>query len=219
METRPVLTVYGRATSSNVQAVMWGIAELDLPCERLDYGGAFGGTDTPEYRVMNPNGLVPVLRDGAVTMFEGCAILRYLAGALRALPVLARGSGGAGAGRHVGGVGQVDAGARLHGPVFWAVVRTPPSKRDAAAIARALEVVDGHLDDPRGAGRRGPWVMGEDFTLADVVIGHVLYRYFTIEIARPERAGLAAYYARLTGRPGYAEHVMVSYESLRARDA
>src|SRR5690606_32004944 len=45
----PMLTVYGRATSSNTQLVMWAIGELGLPCERLDYGGVFGRTRTPEY--------------------------------------------------------------------------------------------------------------------------------------------------------------------------
>ena len=43
---RGMITVYGRATSSNVQAVMWGIGELGLACERLDYGHVYGGTDT-----------------------------------------------------------------------------------------------------------------------------------------------------------------------------
>ena len=48
------LTVYGRATSSNVQAVMWGAAELGLSPERIDIGFNFGGTDTPEFRAMSP---------------------------------------------------------------------------------------------------------------------------------------------------------------------
>ena len=74
-----MLTVHGRATSLNVQAVMWLPAELDLPVERLDLGFPFGGTDTPEYRAMNPNGLVPTLVDEHVTLFESAAILRYLA--------------------------------------------------------------------------------------------------------------------------------------------
>ena len=42
-----MITVYGRATSSNVQAVMWGIAELGLAHQRLDYGHVHGGFSTP----------------------------------------------------------------------------------------------------------------------------------------------------------------------------
>ena len=74
-----MLTVYGRATSSNVQAVMWGIGELGLPHERLDYGHVHGGLDSDEYLAMNPHGLVPTLKDGDVAIWESCAILRYLA--------------------------------------------------------------------------------------------------------------------------------------------
>ena len=58
-----MITVWGRATSVNVQAVMWALAELGIACERIDVGGAFGGLDTPEFRAMNPNGRIPVLRD------------------------------------------------------------------------------------------------------------------------------------------------------------
>ena len=47
--------VWGRATSSNVMKVLWGLGELDLPFERIDVGGAFGKTDTPEYRGDEPD--------------------------------------------------------------------------------------------------------------------------------------------------------------------
>jgi glutathione S-transferase len=71
--------VWGRATSSNVMKVLWGLGELALPFERIDVGGAFGKTDTPEYRAMNPTGLVPTLQEGSFTLRESNAILRYLA--------------------------------------------------------------------------------------------------------------------------------------------
>ena len=73
------ITVFGRASSSNVQAVMWGMAELGLSCERLDYGHTFGGLDSAEFRAMSPHGLVPVIRDGDLAVWESCAILRNLA--------------------------------------------------------------------------------------------------------------------------------------------
>ena len=74
-----MLPVWGRADSSNVQAVMWGIAELGLPWRRIDAGHRFGVNDTAEFLAMNPNGTVPVVRDGdGPPMFESAAILRYL---------------------------------------------------------------------------------------------------------------------------------------------
>ena len=47
--------VWGRATSSNVMKVLWGLGELALPFERIDVGGSFGKTDTPEYRGDEPH--------------------------------------------------------------------------------------------------------------------------------------------------------------------
>jgi glutathione S-transferase len=57
------------------------------------------------------------------------------------------------------------------------------------------------------------WIGGEDFTFADVAVGHQLYRYFTISWDRPDLPALAAYYDRLTGRPAFRDHVMVSYDA------
>jgi glutathione S-transferase len=214
-----MITVYGRTTSSNVQAVMWGIGELGLEHERLDYGHVYGGTDTPEFRAMNPNGLVPVLREGDLVMFESSAILRYLGSRYGRFPFwpedpVAR--------------APVDMWAEwarttlvrdFNVPIFWAMVRTAPSKRDHAALQAALTQLDASLDILEGQIGDGPWVLGADFTLADIVCGHDLYRYFTIDIPRRPRPALEAYYQHLTGRPAFAEHVMVSYEPLRAGEA
>ena len=54
--------LWGRATSSNVMKAIWTLEELQLPYERIDVGGAFGKTDTSDYRAMNPTGLVPPSR-------------------------------------------------------------------------------------------------------------------------------------------------------------
>ncbi len=214
-----MITVYGRATSSNVQAVMWGLAELDLPCERLDYGHSFGGTDTPEYRAMNPNSLVPVIRDGDLVMWESCAILRYLGSRYGRFPFWPEDPVARAPVDMWAEWGKTTLARDFTVPIFWALVRTPPSRQDAAAIARAIEVHDRNLGILEAQLGDNPWVMGTDFTLADIVVGHVLYRHFTIDIDRPDRPVLAAYYARLTERPAYATHVMVGYESLRVRDA
>ena len=40
--------LWGRSTSSNVMKVIWTLEELRLPYERIDVGGPFGKTDTPE---------------------------------------------------------------------------------------------------------------------------------------------------------------------------
>ena len=73
-----MLKLYGRATSSNVQLVRWGMAELGLPVERHDYGFGHASTKTPDFLAMNPMGLVPVLDDNGLILWESAAILRYL---------------------------------------------------------------------------------------------------------------------------------------------
>src|SRR5882724_8246835 len=78
-EDEVAITLWGRESSSNVQKVRWALAELGLAYEHIRAGGRYGDNRTPEFLAMNPNGLVPVLRDGDLAMWESHAILRYLA--------------------------------------------------------------------------------------------------------------------------------------------
>ena len=74
-----MIKVLGRLTSSNVQKVLWTLDEIGLDYERTDLGGAFGGLNEPDYRAMNPNGVIPTVIDGDTVLWESNAIVRYLA--------------------------------------------------------------------------------------------------------------------------------------------
>ena len=75
-----MLKILGRATSTNVQKVLWFCDDQGRDYDHdNDIGGAFGRNDTPEYLAMNPNGRVPVVIDGAHVMWESNSIIRYLA--------------------------------------------------------------------------------------------------------------------------------------------
>jgi len=74
-----MIIVHGRANSSNVQKVLWLLDEIGLPFQRIDRGGTFGGLDDPDYRALNPNGLVPTVIDGDLVLWESHAILRHYA--------------------------------------------------------------------------------------------------------------------------------------------
>lgn len=209
-----MLTIWGRTDSSNVQAVLWAATELGLPYERLDAGQRFGVTDTPAFIAMNPNRTVPVVKDGdSMPLWESGAILRYLAS--RYAPdsfwpadPLARAD-----------VDRWAEWAKLNLAIpFGEKIFVPSVVRpsgDAEAIARALEALTPRLRiaDERLSSRN--WMMGAAFTLADIALGSMLYRYFTLALPRPELPALQAYYARLCARPAYAAHVMVSYDALR----
>jgi glutathione S-transferase len=210
----PKITVYGRATSSNVQAVIWGIAEIGLAYERLDYGHSFGGLDTPEFRALNPHRLVPVIRDGDVVIWESCAILRYLAARYGSGPFWPQDPAVRARVDMWAEWGKVKLRTDFTGPIFWARVRTPAARRDEAALTAALARFDADLAILEAQIGARPWVLGDDFTVADILVGHQLYRYFTIDIPRPDRPGIADYYARLVQRPAFARHVMVSYAPL-----
>lgn len=202
--------IWGRANSINVMKVLWGCEELGAGYQRIDLGGPFGGLNTPEFLARNPNALIPVLEeeDGFV-VWESNAILRYLGA------VHGRGSS----------VWPEDVRARATadqwmdwqqttgqsglGPAFVQMYRTPPGKRDEAVIrkglARAAETF--RLLEAELAGR--PWIAGAHFTLADIPIGCIVYRYLHMPIERPAFPALAAYHLRLLERPGYATHVAV----------
>ncbi len=208
--------VFGRATSSNVQALLWGMEELGLGYDRVDCGEVYGGLDTPEFRAMNPHGQIPVLQlpDGRA-LFETGAILRYLANAAPPSAFwpddpVAR--------------AQVDMWAewakyqvaeRFTVPVFWRAVRVKPQFRDAQKIAEATERLEAALETGMRQIAEKGFLCGSALTLADIQFGHVLYRYFDAGLGRREIAGLRAYYERLAERAAYQRSVMVSYDVLR----
>lgn len=214
-----MLTIWGRKTSSNVQALMWAIGELGLAYQRHDIGHRYGGNNTPEYLAMNPNGTVPVLQDGEdEPLWETGAILRYLA--TRYAPESFWPADPAKRARvdKWAEWAKINVTLGFTEPVFWRVVRTPPSKQDPVAIAQAIAKLDQILDIAERQLARNVFLAGDDLTLADIQFGHVLYRYFDIAIARPPRPALRRYYDALTQRPAFAEHVMVSYDELRVFD-
>jgi glutathione S-transferase len=73
-----MLKVMGRATSGNVQKVLWLLEELPRDYVREDYGRQFGNTADAAYLSLNPNGKVPTLVDGDLVIWESNTILRYV---------------------------------------------------------------------------------------------------------------------------------------------
>ena len=212
-----MLKVWGRRTSSNVQALMWSVGELGLAYERFDVGHRFGGLNTPEFLAMNPNGTIPVLRDDdGEPLWETGSILRYLANRYGRAPYWPNDLAKRTRVDQWAEWSKINVALNFTGPIFWPVVREP--KRDLNALREAIRVLDQYLDIAENQLAGATFLCGGDFTLADVQFGHVLYRYFDIDIDRRERASLRSYYERLVARPAYREHVMVSYDELRAFD-
>ena len=210
-----VLKIWGRKTSINVQKVMWTVAELGLPHERIDAGGSFGKTDTAEYGALNPNRLVPVIDDNGFTLWESNACTRYLAAAYGA---------GTLAPANAHDYARADQWmewsvntlyADLIPGLFVQFVRVTAAARSAALIqanakktGERLAILDAQLGGEA-------FIMGSTLTMADIAIGTHLYRYFTMPISRPALPNVEAYYQRLTARKAYQDHVMIDWMSMK----
>ena len=210
-----MITVYGRASSSNVQAVLWGLEEMGLEYERLDYGFTFGGLDTDAFRAMNPHGKIPVLKDGDTVVWESAAVLRYLATAYGSAPFWPEDAGARARIDMWAEWAKNSVAAGFTGPVFWLAVRFKPESRDPALIAENVKRLEVELAKADAVLAGQDYLAGPEFTLADIALGHVLYRYFDIEIVRSDLPRLQAYYDRLAERPAYRSIVMTSYDMLR----
>jgi len=147
-----MLKLWGRATSLNVQKVVWALEEIGVAYERVDVGGRHGGLDQPAYIARNPNQRIPTVEDDGTVVWESNAVVRYVA---------ARYSEGQLWDRDPGRRAQADQWmdwmqttlAPDFYAVFWGVVRTLPQKQDKAAIAAHLKslgerfaVLDRQLD-------------------------------------------------------------------------
>jgi glutathione S-transferase len=211
------IRIWGRKTSANVQKVMWAVAELGLAHERIDAGMQFGRHD--ELRRMNPNALVPVLEDGPFSLWESSAIVRYLAGKHGRGSLMPTDAEAAAQADQWMEFSQTTLYPDIISTLFWGLIRSAKADRNEAAIATAasrvgekLAILDRHLQ-----GRA--YIMGDTLTMADIPAGTLMYRYFTLPIARPALPNVEAWYKRLQSRPAYAEHVMIDYASLKVAGA
>lgn len=207
------MQIYGRRSSINVQKVLWTLGELGRiegrDYERIDAGLQFGVVDTPEFLKRNPNGLVPVLVDGDLVLWESNSIVRYLA---------------ATDGRHALLPSEPKARADVERwmdwqlatlwiglrPAFIGLTRTPEARRDHDAIrksyleaSRLLVMVDAVLADQ-------PFMAKSGFSVADIVIALVVHRwvdlgerFVDVVGASPALPAMQEWYSRLAARPAF----------------
>jgi len=204
-----MLKIWGRNTSSNVQKVIWALAEMKLPFERLDVGGTFGKTKEPAYLAMNPNSLVPTLEEeDGFTLWESNSIVRYLAAkhtnrTLEPADLRTRALASKWMDWQLSVLGPAIT------PVFWGMIRTPPDKRDPNAIAAgkektitAAKIMDTQLG-------KTAFMAGNDFSYGDIPVGIMIYRYMQLIPERPATPNLDRWYAAISSRPAFKEQVAV----------
>ena len=202
-----MLEIWGRPYSSNVIPAIWTAAECGVDYKLKLAGGSFGQLDTSQFGEMNPNRLIPTIRDGDFALWESHAIVRYLCGKYAAGTLYPDDIQQ----RAVADQWMEWCGTIAFPPViqlFFATVRTEPAKRDPEKIkahteeaSAALKILDAHLSDHE-------YVAGSTFTMADIPLGAVAYRYYNVETQRPSLPNVEAWYQRLCTRPAYQQHVM-----------
>jgi glutathione S-transferase len=195
-----MIRVLGRATSGNVQKVIFLLEELGLAYVREDYGRQFNNTNTDEYRKLNPNMKVPTLVDGDTVSWESNTILRYLS-ALHA-PQLA--------GATPAEKTQVERWmdwmlAALNTPyvAVFKDAKKPAAERSADFEAQKndlitqLKILEGHI-----AGK--PWFALGRMTLADIALAPVVKRCLEFPIDRPGMSELERWIKAIEARPAFA---------------
>ena len=214
------LTIWGRANSVNVQKVLWCLSELDLAYERIDAGMQFGKNNEAPYLAMNPNGRVPTLVDGDYVLWESNSVMRYLCtaygqgtgegtgeGSVKGSPIYpASPKARAGVDRWLDWT--LSTLQPVDRPVFWALVRTPPEKRDMVAIQKDVdaEAVVWRIVEAQLATRR--FIEGDQFTIADIALGAYARRWLGVEgVTKPNLPNVERWFAQFAARPGFVRFI------------
>jgi glutathione S-transferase len=201
------LKIWGRANSSNVAKVMWAVAELNIPYERIDVGGPFGGTHESSYRALNPMGQIPTLDDNGFILWESNAIVRYLAD-------------------NYGG-GQLwpqDRHARADADRWmdWASLSVAPAidalrralrlpetdEQRTLAVEKASEdaVAVWQTLEPRLV--HSEYIIGDALSVADVSLGALVHRWHLARPSSPQLPWISSWYELLCERAHYARHIV-----------
>jgi glutathione S-transferase len=208
----PARILFGRASSVNVQKVLWLLAELGLPYDHRPVGGAVGGRDDPAFTALSPHGLVPVLVEDGLAVWESHAILRFLADSADRIDLYPKPPR-----ERALGEMWLDWGATT----LWPSVR--PLFRDGY-LART----DVNWDDPAWTAARETLVQrlsvmasafcgdasASRFNLADIALGVMVNRLRSIGLESDLPPKVADWHARLRSRPVFAV-VALSEANLR----
>ena len=195
------MKLYHRSQSRSVRP-RWLLEEIGAPYELVTLDHAKGEDKTPAYLKIHPHGAVPALVDGDLALFESAAICSYLADKFpdkRLAPPV----GSTARGLYYQWMHY--AMATLEPPVlqvFMNTVMLPEAERSAKAadagrqqFAEVARVLSSALANK-------PYLLGEQFSAADVMIGSTLgWGQFMGLLS--DQPTLSAYVARLTERPAY----------------
>lgn len=210
-----MLKLWGRKNSSNVKKVIWICAELNIPNERIDAGGPFGGLADETYKAMNPMSLIPTIEDDGLVLWESNAIVRYLAAKHGKAPFYSDDLKIRAQADRWMEWQSTTLGPAL-GPAFVQIVRFKPEDRDMKMIATNIEKAAGlwkMVDRQLG---KTKWLAGDDFTMGDIPLGILMYTWDQLKLEdvglahhREKLPNLSRWYEQLQAMTHYRDVVMI----------
>jgi glutathione S-transferase len=195
------LRIYGIARTRAFRAI-WIAKELGLAYEHIPIEIGAAGARKPEYLAINPNGRLPAIVDDGFVLWESLAITMYLAkkhGPGRLYPATLEGEAKTWQ-WSLWAVQEVDRAVNI-----WSLhaVRLPPEDRDVDRRAEALKVMAAPFKVLDGALAHSPYLIGDDFTVADLNVAAVISR--AIDLEMPETPQVADWLRRCLDRPAARE--------------
>jgi len=182
------------ASPSRSSIILWMLEEIGQPYDIKLLSLSKGENLKPDYLAINPMGKVPALRHGDAVITEVAAICTYLADEFPEKKLNVP-------------VGKPERGVYLKWLFFGPSVIEPamtdrafPRKESPRAGSVGWRDFDTVLDIVSNAVAKGPYLMGEQFTAADIVIGSGL-RYGMMFKLIPERKEFHEYVGRISARP------------------
>ncbi|MGB3809926.1 MAG: glutathione S-transferase family protein [Parvibaculum sp.] len=197
-----MLKVYHAPNTRSIR-VLWLLEELGTPYEKetVEFDPKYLQSDA--YLAINPLGKLPAINDNGLMLNESGAIVQY---------ILAK---------HAGSHLEPKLGTPVYGkylqwlhfaeatfmpPVSLIIQHTfrkPPEERVAsvvtdaqAALKKVLTLLDKELATK-------PFICGNEFTAADIMLGYDLFLCNLIRVPLAEYANISAYFDRLSSRPGF----------------
>ena len=210
-----MITLWGRNNSTNVKKVLLTLEELELPYEQILAGREFGINHDADFLAMNPNGLVPLLRDDEsdLILWESNAIVRYLAAQYghngkRYIRIsLCCKDHKLEAEKWMDWANQTLSNA--HRGILMGLVRTPPEERDQAAIDASCKECDALFALLDAELAKVKWFSGDEFGVGDIAIAPFIYNLFNVGLTWTPRPNLQRWYQQLTERPAVRKVVMI----------
>ncbi|POP45945.1 glutathione S-transferase [Superficieibacter electus] len=205
-----MITLWGRNNSTNVKKVRLTLEELELPYQQILAGLEYGINHDADYLAMNPNGLVPLLRDDetGLILWESNSIVRYLAAQYGQNRLWLDSP----AERAQGDKWMDWANGTLspaHRVILMGLVRTPVEKRDHQAINEGIKTCEALftlLDETLAT---QPWLSGQQFGLGDIAVGPFVYNLFNAVDPWQSHPHLERWYQQLAERQAWRDVVMI----------